>query len=178
MGRVQQFQREGKPLPPNCAVDASGAVTIDPVQAVALLPFGEHKGYETGVINELIAAFIGGSLPTLRGRFWNDEEKHSPCFFFFVIHPDAISSCDFAAARTRIENLRLVAGDILGNGNEEAILPGQLEANQAAQSDQHGGFFFSGAEVDALNAIAVECGVAPLGAECIAPISQDVNVAF
>src|SRR5580704_9730190 len=48
MGRVQQLKREGKPLPPNCAVDKDGNPTTDPEKAVALLPFGAHKGYGLG----------------------------------------------------------------------------------------------------------------------------------
>ena len=35
MGRVQQFKREGKQLPPGCAVDAEGNPTTDPNKAVA-----------------------------------------------------------------------------------------------------------------------------------------------
>ena len=44
MGRVQQFKREGKQLPPGAAVDANGNETTDPNAAVSLLPFGRHKG--------------------------------------------------------------------------------------------------------------------------------------
>src|SRR5437667_11558518 len=38
MGRVQQFLREGKPLPPGCAVDKDGKETTDPAKVKALLP--------------------------------------------------------------------------------------------------------------------------------------------
>ena len=68
MGRVQQFKREGKQLPPDAAVDANGNETTDPNAAVSLLPFGRHKGYGLSLINELVGGLIGGSLPTLRGR--------------------------------------------------------------------------------------------------------------
>ena len=67
MGRVQQLKRESKPLPPNAAVDSQGTVTTDPDQAVSLLPFGAHKGYGLGLLNEIVGAMTGGSLPTLRG---------------------------------------------------------------------------------------------------------------
>src|SRR5205085_2331886 len=66
MGRVQQFVRENKPLPPGCAVDEFGKETTDATKVKALLPFGAHKGYGLSLIDELVAAFIGGSLPTLR----------------------------------------------------------------------------------------------------------------
>src|SRR5687767_4601933 len=70
MGRVQQFVREGKPLPPGCAVDENGKETTDATKVKALLPFGAHKGYGLSLIDELVGVFIGGSLPTLRSR-WN-----------------------------------------------------------------------------------------------------------
>src|SRR5580698_3590634 len=67
MGRVQVMKREGKQLAPGCAVDAEGKETTDPNKAVALLPFGAHKGYGLGLIDELTAAYIGGGLPQIRG---------------------------------------------------------------------------------------------------------------
>src|SRR5947207_484746 len=54
MGRVQQFAREGKPLPPDSAVDEQGNKTTDPAKVKALLPFGAHKGYGLSLIDELM----------------------------------------------------------------------------------------------------------------------------
>merc|ERR1712172_402706 len=52
MGRVQQMVREGKPIPPNCAIDKDGKMTTDPNEVVALIPFGAHKGYGLALIEE------------------------------------------------------------------------------------------------------------------------------
>jgi ureidoglycolate dehydrogenase (NAD+) len=164
MGRVQQLKREGKPLPPNAAVDKDGRPTTDPDQAVSLLPFGDHKGYGLSLINEIVAAFVGGSLPTLRNRAPMAGEKQTCAFFFQVIHPDAISGGAFARGRSQAANVRAVLADVLGHGNEKCMLPGQLEAEAAARSEQAGGLLFSRAEVEALNEIAREAGVAPLDA--------------
>jgi ureidoglycolate dehydrogenase (NAD+) len=82
MGRVQQFQREGKELPPGAAVDKDGKPTTDPHAAVSLVPFGAHKGYGLALINELVAALIGGSLPTIRSREPVANEKQSAISFF------------------------------------------------------------------------------------------------
>lgn len=160
MGRVQQFIREGKPLPPGCGVDESGNETCDPNKVKALLPFGQHKGYGLSLIDELVAAYIGGSLPTLRSR-WNTgpkDEKRTPNFFFQCIRPDALDCGDFAQGRSQRDNVKAVLADILGHGNEKAILPGQLEANAAALSQKHGGLLFTQAEIDALGHIAAEAG--------------------
>jgi L-2-hydroxycarboxylate dehydrogenase (NAD+) len=160
MGRVQQFIREGKQLPAGCGVDEHGNETTDPNKVKALLPFGQHKGYGLSLIDELVAAYIGGSLPTLRSRWGTGpkDEKHTPNFFFQCIRPDALDCGDFAQGRKQQENVKAVIADILAHGNDKAMLPGQLEANAAALSQKHGGLIFTQAEIDALSHIATEAG--------------------
>lgn len=161
MGRVQQFQREGVALPPNAAVDKDGNPTTDANEVNALMPFGAHKGYGLSLINEIVGGFIGGSLPTIRSREIPDGEKRTPAFYFQVIHPDAISGGAFAKGRNQIENVRAVIDDILGHGNENCLLPGQIEAEWAKRVEQADGLLFSAAEIDAFNEIATECGTSP-----------------
>lgn len=169
MGRVQVLKREGKPLPPGAAVDAAGNPTTDPNEAAWLLPFGAHKGYGLSLLIEVMGAMIGGSLPTLRGggahpdvksQPFPADEKRTSSFYFQVIHPDAISSGMFAKGRSFNENMKAVIGDILGHGNEGCMLPGQPEAQNAAHTEKAGGLLFTTAEVEALNEIADEVGMA------------------
>ena len=157
MGRVQQLKREGKSLPPNAAVDKDGNPTTDPNEVAALLPFGAHKGYGMSLINELTAAFIGGSLPLHRGRTSPTAgEKNSTSFFFQIIHPEALNAGAFAEGRSQAENIKAVIDNILTTGNEKAILPGQLEAAAAQRSEQAGGLLFTDAELAELNEIAAK----------------------
>ncbi len=160
-GRVQQLKREGKALPANAAVDAAGNPTTDPAEAVALLPFGAHKGYGLSLINEVVAALIGGSLPTLRSRWADDGDKHTPNFFFQVIHPDALNGGNFARGRTQAENVKAVLEDIFKDSNRDCVIPGQIEAEAAERSAKQGGLLFSAAEIEAFNEIAAECGREP-----------------
>ena len=161
MGRVQQFLRENKPLPPGCAVDKDGKETTDPSKVVALLPFGQHKGYGLSLIDELLGAYIGGSLPTLRSRWGTGpaDEKHTPNFFFQSIRADAMDCGDFAQKRSQNENVKKVLEDVKGHGNEKCIFPGEPEANFAKLSEKHGGLLFTPAEVDAFADIAKEANV-------------------
>jgi len=162
MGRVQQLAREGKPLPPDAAVDAAGRPTTDPAHAKSLIPFGAHKGYGLALINEIVAALIGGSLPTIRSRgSGGPGEKHGCAFFFQVIHPEAVSAGAFACGRSQAANVKAVLADILGHGNDRCMLPGQVEAAAAARCEAAGGLLFSTAEVEALNEIARAAGVTP-----------------
>jgi ureidoglycolate dehydrogenase (NAD+) len=161
MGRVQQFAREGVDLPPNAAVDEDGNPTTDAKRAKYLLPFGGHKGYGLSLINELVGALIGGGLPTLRSRWADDGEKHAPCFFFQVIHPEAMNAGAFAGGKTQSENLTAVIQDILGHGNENCLLPGQIEAEAAKRTEENGGLLFSEKEIEAFNELAAECHQQP-----------------
>ena len=160
MGRVQQFVREKKPLGAGWAVDAEGKETTDPTRVAALLPFAGHKGYGLSLIDELTAAFIGGSLPTIRSRPTQGDpaEKHTCCFYFQCIRPEAMACDDFAMGRTLMQNVRAVLEDIRGHGNEHVLLPGEPEARAWARSEKLGGLLFTAAEVEALAAIAADAG--------------------
>lgn len=161
MGRVQQFKREGKQLPPAAAVDKNGKETTDPNAVVALLPFGAHKGYGLSLINELVGGLIGGSLPTLRSRpeQAGPGEKTAPNFFFQVIHPDAVNCGAFAMGRNQQSNVKAVIDDILGHGNETCMLPGQIEHAAAVRSEKNNGLIFTEAEIKEFEHIAQEAGV-------------------
>ncbi len=159
MGRVQQFAREGKELGPGWAVDAAGQPTTDPNKAVALLPFGAHKGYGLGLIDELYAAFIGGGLPSIRGTTkGHPQEKRGSTFFFQCIHPGALHGHDYAFGRTQSDNVKACLQDILGPGNEQCLLPGELEAKAAKLTDAHGGLLFTKAEIESFAHITHELG--------------------
>ncbi len=160
MGRVQQFVREGRMLPPGCGVDKEGKETTDPKNVFALLPFGAHKGYGLALIDELFAAYIGGSTPTLRSRWGTGpkDEKYTPSFFFQCLKADAIDCGYFAQGRTQAQNVAAVLKDVRGHGNEGAMLPGQLEAEAAELTRKHGGLLFTAAEVQAFGEIAQEGG--------------------
>ena len=109
-----------------------------------------------------MAGFIGGSLPTLRNR-WDREpsEKHTCCFFFQVWRPEAMNGGAFAAGRDQAGNVKAVIRDVLGHGNEQCLLPVQIEAEAAARCAKNGGLLFSAAEIKAFNEIAAECGQPP-----------------
>jgi LDH2 family malate/lactate/ureidoglycolate dehydrogenase len=158
MGRVQQLLREGKRLPQGCAVDAMGEVTEDPAKVAALLPFGAHKGYGLGLVNEIVAAYIGGAIPSIRGRF-PTRGKNSTCFQFMVIHPESMESGDYANGQDRDANVKAVIENILCKGNESCLLPGQLEARIKALCEHAGGLLFTEAEMRAFEGIARRLGM-------------------
>ncbi|MDA7524443.1 Ldh family oxidoreductase [Verrucomicrobia bacterium] len=159
MGKVQQFAREGQKLPPNSAVDSEGNITRDPTKVNGLLPFGAHKGYGLSLLNELFAGLIGGWKPTERGRFSDGVKKATSSFYFMAIHPDAIAGEYVTGDRTK--NLATIISDILGDGNSDAILPGQKEYEARCQNKKSGGLLVTHAEFDAFNDVAKSNGISP-----------------
>ena len=65
---------------------------------------------------------------------------------------------DYALGRSQAENLKVCIADILGQGNEGCILPGQIEARSAKLTDTHGGLLFTKAEIEGFAHITEELG--------------------
>jgi LDH2 family malate/lactate/ureidoglycolate dehydrogenase len=140
-------------------VDAEGKPTTDPNKAVALLPFGAHKGYGLGLIDELYAAYIGGGIPSIRGTSKGDPgEKRGSTFFFQCIHPEALHGHNYPLGRNQSGNVKTCLADILGHGNDQCILPGQIEAEAARRTDEHGGLLFTKAEIEGFAHLTEELG--------------------
>ncbi len=160
MGRVQQLAREGKQLPPNSAVDKDGNPTTDPKSVAALLPFGAHKGYGLGLLIEMYGAYIGGNLPSLRGKPQEGgPHKRTMSFFFQAIHPEALGVGTFKDRAEMEKNVANVLKDILCAGNEKCMLPGQVEAEAAKKSAKFGGLLFTENEIKEFKREFEEAGI-------------------
>ena len=91
--QVKKLTRLGLRAPPNALFDAQGLPTQDPNSFACHATFGGHKGYGLCVLTELLAAYGGAGLPTLRGcptpHVWPhpkpETEKSVNCFYFQVI---------------------------------------------------------------------------------------------
>ncbi len=65
VGKIGTFLREGKKVPANWGLDASGNPTDDPAEILSsrrLLPFGEHKGAGLALMMELITGALAGGM--------------------------------------------------------------------------------------------------------------------
>jgi L-2-hydroxycarboxylate dehydrogenase (NAD+) len=153
MGRVQQLKREGLQLPPEVAIDKDGRFTTDPGNVFGLMPFGGktggHKGYGLSLVDELYGAYIGGGLPTIRGHKdeAGDGRNRASCYVFQAIKPDAMAAASFKSRADQDANVKAVLEDILGHGNDRAILPGKIEHDAFLRSQKEGGLLFTEAEV-------------------------------
>lgn len=159
---VETARNTGEALPPNAAIDSQGQLTTEASRFHALLPFAGERGYGLSMINEVLAAFVGGSLPSIRGRLSsNPNEKNTPSLYLQIIHPEALSSHSFANGRDQLSNVQEVLADIL-KGNPDSPMPGQLEAEFRKRSDESDGLLFTAVELQEFNTLAQAIGQEPL----------------
>lgn len=125
-GKLKAMSRAKKPLQPGMAIDKYGRETLDPALAVSTLPAG-RLGLGLGLAVEAIAALIGGSTPSLRGKFNQGRkgEKHNCCFFFIGIKPASLSGKSFACGRTQAQNVDQVLDSIKLDGGGKIRYPGE-----------------------------------------------------
>jgi L-2-hydroxycarboxylate dehydrogenase (NAD+) len=68
-------------------------------------------------------------------------------FFFQAIHPEALGLGTFKDRKAMEKNVAAVLKDILCEGNEKCMLPGQIEAEAAVKSKKFGGLLFTENEI-------------------------------
>ncbi len=171
--RVRCEAGEKVELPPDAALDANGNVTRDPMKVVSLLPFGGYKGGALSIMSELYCAYVGGGRPSVRCRPEDpdvkDGENLSTTFVLQVIDP-ATLWCGSDDPTDAAANVRMVSDDIFANGNESAMMAGELEQRAIAATEKAGALIFDAADVDVLIHIAEDSGITGLSAGQFAPL--------
>lgn len=132
--RVMLRRATGKPLPPEVAVDKRGRPTLDPNQAVAVMPVGgEHFGYKGAGLAAVVDVFCSAFTGTEHGsRLQSVVPGAQPVgvgHFFMVMKPatfQALSSFD----RRMTEFLADLRAQKARRG-ERVMAPGDLEVEEA-----------------------------------------------
>ncbi len=107
-GKVEVYNRLGKPMPKGYAVDETGADTTDPARVLnalakrlggGLLPlggageeFGGHKGYGLALMVDVLSGVLPGAATGL--KVYEDETKPDVGHFFLAIDPAAFRPLD------------------------------------------------------------------------------------
>ena len=120
LGKITQAAAADESIPLGWAVDSRGKPTTDPKAALegSLLSTGGYKGYGFGLMVEVLAAAVTGSVNSVnvKGLKLADGPPHDLGQYYFLVDPTAISGDSFWDRMT-----------ILGNSvdaQENARLPG------------------------------------------------------
>lgn len=95
LGKITMAAAAGQSIPTGWAVDSNGQPTNDPNEALkgSLVSTGGYKGYGFGLMAEMLAAAITGSVNSLdvKGLKIPTGQPHNLGQFYFLIDPTAIS---------------------------------------------------------------------------------------
>jgi len=99
LGKITMAAAAGESIPLGWAVDSNGEPTTDPKAALAgsLVSTGGYKGFGFGLMAEVLAAAITGSVNSLdvKGLKLPDGSPHDLGQFYFLVDPTAISGDGF-----------------------------------------------------------------------------------
>ena len=161
-GKLEIATRQGKPIPPGWAVDATGATTPDPTilrQGGALLPLGSrletssYKGYGLGLMVDILTGVLSG---TGSGLFL-DRAILAQGFWFAAWRIDAFRDpVEFKAEMRRmVDHIRATKPE---PGVERVLIAGDPEAFARADREAHG-IPLDAETIDLLEALGAKCGV-------------------
>lgn len=99
LGKITMAKAAGDSIPLGWAIDADGNPTTDPEAALkgSLVSTGGHKGYGFGLMAEVLAAAVTGSVNSLdvAGLKVPEGKPHDLGQFYFLLDPTAISGDAF-----------------------------------------------------------------------------------
>jgi LDH2 family malate/lactate/ureidoglycolate dehydrogenase len=128
-GKIRSFQKEGKPIPGDWALDCHGKPTNDPQEALKgiLLAIGGYKGYGITLMVDLLTGVLTDSNYGPRVKTIDqDAEPSGVAHSFMAIKLSAFT--DIAAFNSRMEEyVGRIKSSKMAMGSEAIYLPGELE---------------------------------------------------
>ncbi|WP_261164614.1 Ldh family oxidoreductase [Microbacterium sp. Marseille-Q6965] len=160
MGKVLVARADGREVPPDWGVDASGAPTTDPHEIRALLPAGGPKGYALGFLVEVLGGVLTGAAVTHGiGNMYSDFERPQDVGHFMIAIDISrfIPPADFLA---RMDALAAEARAIApAPGFDAVLVPGEPE-ERARDTRTADGVPLPAATIEELRALGAAAGVA------------------
>jgi LDH2 family malate/lactate/ureidoglycolate dehydrogenase len=134
MGKVMMASIRGDSIPTGWAIDAEGRDTTDPDSVTAILPAGGPKGYGIGVVLDILAGTLTGSLPSaIKGLDPEIAGKGNQSgHFFMAINIEGFVPVEEFADTMR-EHSRTLHAVKPRPGFDGVYLPGELEWKNKAE---------------------------------------------
>lgn len=161
-GKIIVARQDGKPIPPDWAVDAHGRPATDPDKAVGLMPMAGPKGYALSLLIEILCAQLTGvPFGTHVTRMYGELDKPRN-LGHFLLAIDIARFTDPALFRAQIDLMvREIHAAEPADPARPPLVPGDPE-RLTAETRTKDGVPLGAAVVADLNALAQELGVAPL----------------
>jgi LDH2 family malate/lactate/ureidoglycolate dehydrogenase len=139
-GKVYLAKQKGQPIPEGWAINAAGAPTTDPSEAIEgiILPMAQHKGYAIALMMDMLSGVLTGSGfgAGVAGPY-QAERRSKAGQLMIALNIEAIQPLsDFnARMETLIAQIKAVP---LAQGFTEVFYPGEIEARNDIENRQEG----------------------------------------
>lgn len=157
-GKVAMARARGERLPAGAVLDCDGRPSTDPADYYAggaLLPFGGHKGYSLGLLVELMASLLAGSVPSSSPEY----QRGNPTLLI-ALEVAAFRPLEEYLRHTD-ELLRRIEASAPAAGFDRVLVPNALEV-EAERRHRRDGIPVPDSLWTELSALAARAGVAPL----------------
>ena len=139
-GKIYLARQKRQPIPLGWAINASGALTTDPQEAIdgIILPMAEHKGYAIAAMIDVLSGVLTGSgfLSAVHSPY-KTAEKSNCGHFMIAINIEMLQP--LAAFNERMEQwIREVKAVPLAQGVDEVFYPGEMEARNNQKNREQG----------------------------------------
>lgn len=139
--RINNYARDGKPVPEGWATDRDGRPTTDPVRARDgyVVPMGGYKGSGLAFVMDVLSGlltgpFFGAAVPSM---YNHPDQPMGSGAFFWAFRPDLFT--DPAAFRDRMDQaIRAVRALPPAPGFTRVLAPGDPELEKAAENRRLG----------------------------------------
>ncbi|MEV5964371.1 Ldh family oxidoreductase [Kribbella sp. NPDC051952] len=141
LGKIRLAASSGRPIPDTWATDQSGTPTTDPDEAVLgmLLPAAGHKGFGLALMIDVLTGVLsgGGWGDQVRPLYREPDRPNDCAHLFLAIDPELMGGVE--SFRRRSSGLAArIRGSATAPGVNRLYLPGEIEAERAAQQRRHG----------------------------------------
>src|ERR1700761_4656409 len=159
-GKVYLAKQKGQPIPEGWAINAAGAPTTDPAEAIEgiILPMAQHKGYAIALMMDMLSGVLTGSGfgADVAGPY-QAERRSRAGQMMIALNIEAIQPLNEFNARME-ELIAQIKAVPLAQGFSEVFYPGEIEARNDAQNRREGLLLPEDTVAD-LRRIAAEYGI-------------------
>jgi LDH2 family malate/lactate/ureidoglycolate dehydrogenase len=162
-GKIYLARQKGQRIPEGWAINAEGAPTTDPVEAIEgiILPMAQHKGYAIALMMDMLSGVLTGSgCSTEVAGPYQAERRSRAGHLMIALNIDAMQPLAEFCARmdALIAEIKSVP---LAQGFEEVFYPGEIEARNDARNRRNG-LSFPDDTLDDLRKVADQYGLSEL----------------
>lgn len=162
-GKIYLARQKGMPIPQGWAINAAGAPTTDPAEAIEgiVLPMAGHKGYAIAVMMDMLSGVLTGSAFGV-GVSGPYQTKHRSGAGQFMIALDIGALQPLAEFGARMDSYIAELKSVpLAQGSEEIVYPGEIEARNEVRNRAEGLLLPEDTLAD-LRRLALEMGIEAL----------------